>query len=291
MDDRGAVIEDRALQVWELGTPPLMEPTTIVSLCPSNAEMIHALGCFDRVIACEDSSDYPPEVAERERLGPDLGPDLDRVAELRPTLVVASLSVPGMERVVTGLRARGLPLAVLAPRSIADVEDEIIALGRWLGADPRAREVVAGMQAECRELMSGRPKEPLRVYLEWWPRPMFTPASECYSNELIELAGGINVFGERPGSSVEIGAEELIAADPELCFVSWCGVKEAKLDPQNLIQRPGLGALRAAQEGRVYALDEAFTGRPGPRMIEAARRMAVRIREVSRARERSGEKA
>ncbi len=280
MDERGAVIEERSLHVWELGTPPLMAAMTIISLCPSNAEMIDALGCFDRVIACEDSSDYPPEVAERERLGPDLGPNLDRIAELRPNLVVASLSVPGMERVVTGLRARGLPFAVLAPRSIAEVEDEVVALGRWLGADERAREVVAGMQAECRALMSERPREPRRVYLEWWPRPMFTPASECYSNELIELAGGINVFGERPGSSVEIGAEELLAADPELCFVSWCGVAEAKLDPKNLIQRPGLEGLAAAQAGRVYALDEAFTGRPGPRMIEAARRMAAKIREL-----------
>jgi len=283
MDELGAVIEDRALYVWELGTPPLKNPSTLVSLCPSNAEMIDALGCFDRVIACEDSSDYPPEVAERERLGPDLAPDLERIAELRPELVVASLSVPGMERVVTGLRARGLPLAVLAPRSIADVEDEIIALGRWLGADERACEVVAGIRAECRELMLGRPREPVRVYLEWWPRPMFSPASECYSNELIELAGGINVFGERPGASLEIRAEELLAEDPEVCFISWCGVAEAKLDPQNLARRAGLEGLKAAREGRVYALDEAFAGRPGPRMIEAARRMAARIREVAAA--------
>jgi len=280
MDESGVMIEERALHVWELGTPPLKDPSTLVSLCPSNAEIIDALGCFERVIACEDSSDYPPEVGERERLGPDLAPELDRIAELRPGLVVASLSVPGMERVVTGLRARGLPQAVLAPRSIADVEDEIIALGRWLDVDERAREVVAGIRAECRELMLSRPKVPVRVYLEWWPRPMFTPASECYSNELIELAGGINVFGERPGASLEVCAEELLAEDPELCFVSWCGVTEAKLDPQNLVRRPGLGGLKAAREGRVYALDEAFAGRPGPRMLEAARRMAVRIREV-----------
>lgn len=291
MDEEGAVIEERALHVWGLGTPPIKSPSTLVSLCPSNAEMLGALGCFDRVIACEDSSDYPPEVAERERLGPDLAPDLDRVAELRPELVVASLSVPGMERVVTGLRVRGLPLAVLAPRSIADVQDEIIALGRWLGVDERAREVVAGMEAECRELMVGRPKEPVRVYLEWWPRPMFSPASECYSNELIELAGGINVFGERPGSSLEIRAEELVAEDPEVCFVSWCGVAEAKLDPQNLVERPGLGELKAAQQGRVYVLDEAFAGRPGPRMLEAARRMAVRIREVVAAKDAADTRA
>ncbi|HVI04419.1 MAG TPA: hypothetical protein VM869_37285, partial [Enhygromyxa sp.] len=69
----------------------------IVSICPSNAEAVWALGCFDRVIACEDSSDFPPEVESRERLGPDLGPNLDRIAELTEppgALVISSLSVP-----------------------------------------------------------------------------------------------------------------------------------------------------------------------------------------------------
>jgi iron complex transport system substrate-binding protein len=70
-----------------------------------------------------------------------------------------------------------------------------------------------------------------------------------------------------------------VAADPDLCFVSWCGVAEDKLDPQNLIRRPGLEGLRAAQAGRVFRLDEAFSGRPGPRMLEAARRMQLAIRE------------
>ncbi len=285
-DSRGAVLAREAIDVWGLGSPPSQAPSTVVTLCPSNAEMVAALGCFDRVMACEDSSDYPPEVEERERLGPDLDPDLDRVAELRPGLAVASLSVPGMERVVIGLRARALPFVVLAPRRIADVEREILALGSCLGVWARAQEVAAGFRAERDELAACRPSRPLRVYLEWWPRPMFTPAGECFSNELIELAGGVNVFADRPGSSVEIDTAELLAADPDICFISWCGVALRKLDPARLIDRLGLETLRAARGGLVYALDEAFAGRPGPRMIEAARRMAKRIREVTAAIER-----
>ncbi|MCA9637674.1 MAG: ABC transporter substrate-binding protein, partial [Myxococcales bacterium] len=103
-------------------------------------------------------------------------------------------------------------------------------------------------------------------------------------NELIALAGGVNVFGDRPGSSLEVSPAELVTAAPDLCFVSWCGVAEAKLDPGNLIRRPGLEDLEAARTGRVYPLDEAFAGRPGPRMLEAARRMAAAIEEIARAR-------
>jgi iron complex transport system substrate-binding protein len=252
----------------------------LISICPSNLEAIWALGCFDRVIACEDSSDFPPEVERLERLGPDLGPDLDRIAALAPDLVISSLSVPGMERNVTGLRARNIPQLVLAPRSLADVLDELTRLGRLLDVAERAAEVVADMRRQIAELQAKAAElpKPARVYLEWWPRPMFTPGTACYSNELIALAGGINVFGDRPGSSLEISAEDLLAAQPEVCFVSWCGVAADKLDVRRLIDRPGLENLPAARAGNVFPLDERFSGRPGPRMLEAARIMAAGIR-------------
>jgi iron complex transport system substrate-binding protein len=100
---------------------------------------------------------------------------------------------------------------------------------------------------------------------------------DTYANELIELAGGINVFGDRPGASVSIEPAELHRADPEVCFVSWCGVPAAKLDPGHLGRRPELADLPAVRRGRVFALDERFSGRPGPRALEAARRMAAAI--------------
>lgn len=254
----------------------------VISICPSNLEAIAALGCFERVIACEDSSDFPPEVETLERLGPDLGPDLDRIAALAPDLVVSSLSVPGMERNVTGLRARGIPQLCLAPRSIADVLAELEALGRALGVEDRAAALVADMREQIAvlEREAETLDAPARVYLEWWPRPMFTPGRGCYSNELITLAGGVNVFGERRGSSVEISPEELVAAAPEVCFVSWCGVAAAKLDVRRLIERPGLSELSAARRGFVYPLDERYAGRPGPHMLEAARIMAAGIRSA-----------
>ena len=80
-----------------------------------------------------------------------------------------------------------------------------------------------------------------------------------------------------PGRACEIQPPELVAADPEVCFVSWCGVAEAKLDPGSLAKRPGLAELAAVKAGRVHPLDERFSGRPGPRMLEAARRMAAAI--------------
>ena len=140
----------------------------------------------------------------------------------------------------------------------------------------RATAVREGLAAERAALLAERPAEPVRVSLEWWPRPMFSPGADCYSNELIALAGGINVFGERAGASLEVTVEEVLREDPEVCFVSWCGVAADKLDPDNLIKR--MEGLRAAREGWVFALDERFSGRPGPRMLEASRIMGRAIR-------------
>lgn len=278
-DEAGRVLAQGPFTIDELGDAPAPAPArTLVTLAPSNAELVDALGAFDRVLACEGSTDHPEAAASLPRLGPDLGPDLDRVAALGPDLVVSSLSVPGMERIVTGLRARGVPQVVLAPRSLADVLDDLRRVGERLGVPERAAAAARAMQAEAEALRQARPAVPVRIYLEWWPRPMFSPGRDTYADELVALAGGVNVFGDRPGASVRIEPEELVRADPELCFVSWCGVEEHKLDPEGLGARPGLEALPAARAGRVYALDERFSGRPGPRMLEAARRMAAAIR-------------
>lgn len=283
LDEHGAVVEHRPFTLTELSdAAPRTPAQQLVSLCPSNAEVVESLGCFDRVIACEDSTDWPERAAELERLGPDLGPDLDRVHAFNPQLVLSSLSVPGMERIVTGLKVRRLPQLVLAPRQFEDVKHEIGVVGTYLGVEGRAREVCSQLEREREQLLSrrGRFFRPMRVYLEWWPRPMFTPGGDCYSNELINLAGGLNVFRSQAGSSVEVTVEDLLAARPHICFISWCGVHIDKLDVENLIKRPGLSRLDAIQERRVYKLDERFSGRPGPRMLEAARIMARSINRV-----------
>ncbi|MGB1014922.1 MAG: ABC transporter substrate-binding protein, partial [Nannocystaceae bacterium] len=283
VDEHGAVVEHRPFALEELSDPLLARPPEkLISLCPSNAEVIESLGCFDRVIACEDSTDWPEAAQNVPRLGPDLGPDLDRVSTLSPELVLSSLSVPGMERIVTGLRVRQVPQLVLAPRSFDDVKHEIGLTGRYLAVAGRAQEVCGQLDRERDELIArrGRFFRPLRVYLEWWPRPMYTPGGDCYSNELIRFAGGINVFRARTGSSVEVSPEQLVAVKPHICFLSWCGVHVDKLDIDNLLRRPGLQRLEAIQERRVFKLDERYAGRPGPRMLEAARIMARAIDRV-----------
>ncbi len=282
-DETGRVLREGPLDPRALGdAPPVRPPARVVTLAPSCLEVVHDLGALDRVVACEDSSDLPPAHPDLPRLGPDLGPDLDAVAALTPDRVVSSLSVPGMERVVTGLRARGVPQVVLAPRTLDEIRDDLVRVAEHLHVMAPARNALARFDARRDALARRRPARPVRLYLEWWPRPMFTPGRDCYSNQVMALAGAINVFGERPGSSLEITPDELLAADPDLCVLSWCGVRAHRLDPEHLGRRPRLGGLRAVRGGHVHALDEALMGRPGPRVLAAAERLADFVRAAAR---------
>lgn len=113
----------------------------IVSLAPSNTEILQALGLLDQLVGVDDWSDWPPAVEKLERVGPDLTIDLDRVEALQPDLVLASLSVPGMERNVIGLIARGLPHIVLDPYSLAEIWADIQKVGEVCGVPDRADQL------------------------------------------------------------------------------------------------------------------------------------------------------
>jgi iron complex transport system substrate-binding protein len=269
----------RPLRPEQLDRPPAGPVRRIVSIAPSNAEIVGALEATALLVGTESSSDFPPEVLRLPRLGPDLAVDLQALAALQPDLVLASLTVPGMERNVAGLDALGLPMLVLAPTRLADIRADVLRVGAALHREERARAVVDRMDAalaDLREQTRGRP--PLRVFLQWWHQPMFTPGAGCWSNELIEAAGGTNVFRHLPGQSAQVEPQAVVAADPQVILLAWCGVPYDKLNPERVLRRPELAGVTAIREGRVYPLDESLLGRPGPRVVQGAAAMAKAIR-------------
>jgi iron complex transport system substrate-binding protein len=272
---------ERPIGPERLDRPAARPVRRLISIAPSNAEIVGALGGADLLVAVESSSDFPPEVGRLPKLGPDLHVDLEAIERLAPDLVLASLSVPGMERNVAGLERLGVPYLVLAPQSLADIRADILRVGAALGRAERAREVIAGMDAQLAELgrqTAGR--APVPVYLEWWPKPMFSPGGACWTNELIERARGVNVFRERAGQSGEVQVEDVVRANPEVILVAWCGVPFDKLNVQRVLERPGLERVRAVRSGRVVAIDECLLGRPGPRVAEGARHIARALATV-----------
>lgn len=208
----------------------------IVSLACSNTEIVWALGRADWLVGVDDHSDFPEDVVERlARVGPDLHIDIDAVAELEPDLVLASLTVPGHEEVVEGLRQAGLPHIAPAPTSVADVYRDIRDIGRRLDAEARAEAVVAEME------------------------------------EALRAAGARNPLRAEAVKSRPLTDEEVLEMAPDAIVVAWCGVHPSKYRPDLIYDRELWKDLPAVRNRQVHCVPEAYLGRPGPRLVEGVR--------------------
>jgi len=245
----------------------------VVSLTCSNTEIVCALGCGDRLVGVDDHTDYPADVIRGlPRLGPDLGIDIDRVAKLEPDLVLASLTVPGHERIVDGLARAGLPFIAPEPVSVADVYADIRLIAERLGVKERGESLVAEMRRELEspaDLASGGDKP--RVLVEWWPKPVIVPGRDSWVNQLLDGVGGVNPLAGRAVKSQPLTDDEVLELRPDAVVISWCGVPFEKYRPDVVYRRPAWQSLPALERRRVYCVPEAYLGRPGPRLVEGHR--------------------
>ncbi len=240
----------------------------IVSLACSNTEIVCALGCADLLVGVDDHSDYPEDVVSSlPRVGPDLQIDIDRVVELRPDLVLASLTVPGHENVIEGLEHARVPYVAPSPVSVHDVYEDIRGIALRLGVPERGEKLVADMKRVLDAPAPSGLSRP-RVLLEWWPKPVIVPGRDSWVNQVLEAAGGDNPFGERPVKSAPITDEEAQAMKPDAVVISWCGIKPEKYRPDIAYRREAWRGIPAIENKRVFCVPEAYLGRPGPRLVD-----------------------
>lgn len=245
-------------------------PRRLVSLTPSNTEILWALGLLPTVVGVDEDSDFPPEVKTIAKVGRDLQIDMERVNALNPDLVLASLSVPGMERVVENLKATGLPHIVLAPTSVEAIYRDIEEVGKATGTEARAAALIAEMKARfdrVRSLSAAIENRP-KAYWEWWPRPLIVPGNKSWMTGMLEAAGGINMFRDIDHESRPVEERSVLERDPDFIFLCWVGALQPQMSVEKVKRRPGWDRLRAVKEGRIYLMDEGLYGRPGPRVVQ-----------------------
>jgi len=239
----------------------------IVSLTCSNTEIVCALGQAHQLVGVDDHSDHPDEVVTKlPRVGPDLGIDIDAVAALQPDLVLASLTVPGHERVLDGLHAAGLPFIAPEPVALDDVLDDVRTIASALGVQAQG----ARLAAELSEGLAARPPLPRRpsILVEWWPKPVIVPGRDSWVTQLLERAGARNPLADDPCKSRPVTDDEVRALAPDAAVICWCGVPFARYRPDVVLRREGWSSTPALRHGRVHCVPEAFLGRPGPRLVQ-----------------------
>jgi iron complex transport system substrate-binding protein len=251
----------------------------VVSHTCSNTEIVCALGCADLLVGVDDHSDYPVEVVRNlPRIGPDLAIDIERVKELKPDLVLTSLTVPGHEKIVESLRAERLPILVVEPVSLNDVYSDIVRVAEALEVNQRGRELVARMRAQAGDVV-GQPESQPSILVEWWPKPVIVPGKYSWVSDMLAAVGARNPWHERECKSTPVTDAEVVAAAPDAVVLSWCGIQPEKVRPDLVRKREAWRGLPALAHDRIYCIPEAWMGRPGPRLIDGMRALRAIVNE------------
>lgn len=248
----------------------------IISLCPSNTELLGFMGLDRYLVGVDDYSDWPSSIEGLPRLGSDLNIDINAVASLQPDLVVASLTVPGMEKNIAGLDERKLPYVTLNPKSLNDIADNLLSLGEALDEPERARaarQKFIGMLERYEELSrqcKGRPS----LYWEWWPKPVYSPGGTNWLTEISRLAGAVNVFADKGKSSVKTEWDEVLRLDPDYILLAWVGIRKQLVKPESILERPGSERLSAVAKKRIHVMEESLFCRPSPLILAGLQKLA-----------------
>ncbi|MFC4735769.1 cobalamin-binding protein [Bacillus daqingensis] len=250
----------------------------IVSICPSNTELLHYCGLSTYLCGVDDYSDWPSSITGLERLGPDLSIDLDKVEALNPDLVYASLSVPGMEKNIEGLKDRGIPyMTVTNPESMSQVGEVLLEICEAAGLHQRGADLkhqyesfLNHYQSLADTITSRKPS----LYWEWWPKPVFSPGGRNWLTEMSALAGGINMFHHDERASVKTDWEDIREHDPDVILAAWVGVEPAKVNPSVIKKRPGWTDMQALKTNQLHVMEEPFFCRPSPRLMIGLAKLA-----------------
>jgi iron complex transport system substrate-binding protein len=250
----------------------------IISLVPSATEVLFAIGAGPRVVAVSSFDHYPPEVDRLARVGALVDPDVERILSLRPDLVVVYASQ-------TDLRAQldraGIPVYLYRHGSLADITAGMRALGARLGlaaaADAAALSVERDLE-RVRASVSSLPRPRTALVISREPqslRAISVSGGVGFLHDLLELAGGDNVFGDVTRESTMASTETILARRPEviieLHYLERAASGEEARTRRAWNQLPGVPAVK---NGRVHLLYGGELVVPGPRVVLTARAFA-----------------
>ena len=254
------------------------EPQAIVSLAPSNTEIVCALDACDRLVGVTDYDDYPSEVAEIDRVVNVAQVDVEAVVAAEPDLVLAAGNELTPTTVIDQLTDLGLPVLVLYPESLDEVIADIELVGTAIGRSVEAADLVDDMQArvEAVEEAVAELDQPRTFYeVSVYEGTIYTAGEGSFLASLIETAGGEPITGDALSTSIEI--EDLVAADPELILLGDATYDET-ITAEGVAARPGWDAMTAVADDRVEVVaEDVVITRPGPRIVDGLEALARAI--------------
>lgn len=250
-------------------------PEKIISLAPSNTEILYALGLEDRVVGVTEYCDYPEAARQKPQIGGYSTVDVEKVVAIQPDLILAASL--HQDEVVPRLEGLNLTVLVLAPRTIGEVLDAISLVGAVAGKAEEATNLTAEMEGRIKAVTdkTALPEEQRpRVLYVLWHNPLMTVGSETRIHELIERAGGINIAQDLTEEYPKISLEAVIMANPQVIIAGSGHGSGQDIPVQFALAEPRLAGVEARLNNRVYEIDSNLTSRPGPRIVDGLEKLA-----------------
>jgi iron complex transport system substrate-binding protein len=247
----------------------------IVSLAPSITECLFALGAGDQVKGVTDFCNYPPAAQSKPKVGGPVNPNLERILELRPSLVLTTEEGNPLETVAR-LERLGLRVFAVRPGTYAGVQASIEVLSRVFRAEVEAARLVQNIQdrvAAVRRRVAGRHRP--RVLFLVWTDPLIAAGPATFVHDLIEMAGGDNIVRERTVPYPRLSWEEIVGRAPEVILVA--SHRDGAGPPPNGAIWNAWRSIPAVRSGRILSVHADTILRPGPRVVEGVERLGQAI--------------
>jgi iron complex transport system substrate-binding protein len=242
----------------------MFPPTRIVCLTEETVETLYLLGEQDRILGISGYVVRPPQARrEKPRVSAFTSANIDKILVMQPDLVLTFSDLQA--DIAAALIRHGIEVHAFNQRTVAGILDMIRTLGAIVGTSENAEKLVRTLEArlaEARRQTECMPKRP-RVFFEEWDAPLISAIG--WVSELIEIAGGIDIFGDRRNHGAAkdrvVTAEEVVARQPDLIIGSWCG---KKFRPERVVARPGFGQIPAVWHQDLHEIKSSLILQPGP---------------------------
>ena len=247
----------------------------IVALAPSITEILFTLGLGDRVIGVTQHCNYPPEASTRARVGSYVDLNIEKILSLKPDLAIATAD--GNERgSVERLLGFGIPVLVTNPKNLNQVYETIRSIGRVTRKEEKAETLVRSLKQRADRIILACSKlDHPRVFLQINENPLITVGKETFHNNLIQLAGGINISGQETIKYPTYSLEQVLRLNPEVILIT--SMERGALAELKKKRWEQWKQLSAVAHHRIYILDSDLLDRPSPRLVDGLEALARAI--------------
>lgn len=244
------------------------KPERLVSLAPSNTEILFALGLGEKVLGVTTYCDYPQEAKNKEKIGGFSDPNIEKIVALKPDLVFGTTM---HKKAVADMEKVGLKVLLLNAASIEGVMDEVGLAGKVTGRAEQADSVVSSMQAKIQSVQAAlkdiKDDAKARVFYLMWDDPIMTVGPKTLISDVLTRAGGVNIAADAEKDYPNYSLEVLVTKNPDVIVYTKMG-SGTGLNPATIKSKAGWGAISAIKKDRIYSVEDNLMSRPGPRIVE-----------------------